>query len=69
MISPTVAVALQEYITSFAINGVPSGPSIPMFPLYGNNSEVLDLNITEISEIMDPNANARCAFWQKGLIV
>ncbi|KAA6409016.1 MAG: carboxylesterase family [Lasallia pustulata] len=69
VLNDTVAIALQEYITSFTINGVPSGPSIPMFPLYGNNSEVLNLNISRISQIMDPNANARCAFWQKGLIV
>jgi len=63
----TVAVALQEYLTSFVENGKPSGPNIPMFPLYGNGAEEEDLNITSIMEMMDPSANARCDWWQKGL--
>ena len=62
------AVALQEYITSFVQNGVPSGPQLPRFPLYGNNSEVQDLNATGITQIMDPTANARCLWWQLGLV-
>lgn len=67
VLNDTVAIALQEYITSFAENGVPSGPTFPMFPLYGNDSELIDLNITSISEMMDPTANARCSWWQKAL--
>ena len=63
----STAVALQEYITSFAMNGVPSGPTIPLFPLYGNESEIIDLNITSISDIMDPAASVRCLWWQKAL--
>ena len=62
------AVALQEYITSFAENGAPSGPKLPHFPLYGNNSEILDLNATSITTIRDPTANARCLWWQLGLV-
>ena len=64
----TTALALQDYITSFVINGVPGGPGIPQFPLYGNDSEVLNLNLTRISDLKDPSANARCAWWQKGLV-
>ncbi|MCJ1257350.1 hypothetical protein MMC24_005175 [Lignoscripta atroalba] len=67
VLNDTVAVALQEYITSFATNGTPSGPVIPNFPLYGNDSTILNLNITSISEMMDPSANARCVWWQKAL--
>lgn len=62
------AVALQEYITSFAEKGAPSGPQLPKFPLYGNNSQIEDLNATSISQIMDDTANARCSWWQLGLI-
>ena len=62
------AVALQEYITSFVENGVPSRPQLPKFPLYGNNSEIQDLNATSITQIMDPAANARCLWWQLGLV-
>lgn len=68
VLNDTTALALQDYITSFVINGVPSGSTIPQFPLYGNDSEVLDLNLTSITDFTDPSANARCAWWQKGLI-
>lgn len=66
--SQTVAVALQEYITSFVENGAPGGPQLPRFPLYGSNSRILDLNATSITEVMDDTANARCRWWQLGLI-
>ncbi|MCJ1395754.1 hypothetical protein MMC18_008640 [Xylographa bjoerkii] len=67
VMNDTIAVALQEYLTSFAIHGVPSGPGIPVFPLYEADAEVLNLNATSIFDIMDPNANARCLWWQKAL--
>ena len=38
--SDPTAIALQEYIASFAVTGVPSGPKLPHFPLHGNNSEI-----------------------------
>lgn len=67
VVNPAIAVALQEYITSFATNGVPSGPGIPMFPLYGADATVVRLNATGIGEMRDPTANARCLWWQKAL--
>lgn len=67
VVNPAIAVALQEYITSFAINGVPSGPGIPMFPMYGVNATEISLNATSIYEMRDPTANARCLWWQKAL--
>ena len=63
----SIAVALQEYITSFIINGVPSGPGIPMFPIYGTGAIEINLNATTISDTFDTNSNARCFFWQKAL--
>ncbi|KAL8833401.1 MAG: hypothetical protein Q9170_004282 [Blastenia crenularia] len=65
--SDATALALQQYITSFAETGVPSGSGIPSFPLYGNDSTVIDLNVTSVTEMMDPSANARCQWWQKAL--
>ncbi len=65
--SDATAKALQAYITSFAETGVPSGSGIPVFPLYGNNSEILNLDATSITEKKDDTANARCLWWQKGL--
>lgn len=69
MVSDPIAVALQEYITSFAIKGQPSGPSLPMFPIYSDATDIIDLNATSITEILDPIANARCDWWQKELYV
>jgi len=66
--SDTAAVALQQYITSFAVNGAPSGNyTIPYFPMYGKNNTVIDLNATSITDIADPVANYRCLWWQKEL--
>ena len=62
------AIALQEYITSFVEKSVPSAPGVLKFPLYGDDAEIVDLNVTSITEIMDPTANARCLWWQKALV-
>ncbi|KAF9701169.1 hypothetical protein EKO04_000475 [Ascochyta lentis] len=64
----TVAIALQEFITSFAEDGVPEAPGITKFDMYGENASVLRLNITGIDEIRDSNANARCDWWQLALV-
>ncbi|KAJ4405105.1 hypothetical protein N0V91_005467 [Didymella pomorum] len=64
----TVAIALQEFITSFAEEGAPEAPGIRKFDMYGQNASVLDLNITGINEIRDSNANKRCDWWQLALI-
>lgn len=63
----TVAVALQDYITSFAKFGRPSAKGMRMFNLYGPDAAILDLNQTSITQIMDPTANGRCDWWQKAL--
>ena len=68
VIAPKTATALQEYITSFVINGRPSGPQLPDFPVYGSGAEVQDLNATSVMEIKDPAANERCLWWQKGFV-
>lgn len=63
----TVAIALQEFITSFAAGGHPEADGIRKFDMYGENANVLRLKTTGIDEVRDDNANARCAWWQKGL--
>lgn len=64
----TVAIALQEFIASFAKDGQPQADGIPQFNMYGEDAQVLKLNISGISEVRDSNANARCAWWQRGLL-
>ncbi|KAH8814850.1 Alpha/Beta hydrolase protein [Xylogone sp. PMI_703] len=70
-VNATVAQAMQEYITSFAKTGNPNGKGkkIPMFPMYGNNSEVLDLSLDGFQVQKDTVANSRCDWWQKALYV
>ncbi|KAF2849261.1 carboxylesterase family protein-like protein [Plenodomus tracheiphilus IPT5] len=63
----TIAIALQEFIASFAEGGEPEADGITQFNMYGEDASVLKLNITGIDEVRDSNANARCAWWQKGL--
>lgn len=69
VLSTPIAIALQEYITQFAISGQPNEPGVPYFSMYGNNATVQDLNITGITQVMDPTANQRCNWWQKVLYV
>lgn len=63
----TIAIALQDFIASFAETGKPAAGGVRQFNMYGPNASVLKLNITGIDEIRDENANARCAWWQKAL--
>ena len=65
--NPKIAIALQEYITSFAMDGNPNEQGVKHFPMYGEDATVQDLGATGISQVMDPAANARCDWWQKAL--
>ncbi|KAK5172923.1 uncharacterized protein LTR77_003045 [Saxophila tyrrhenica] len=65
--NPQIAIALQEYITSFAMDGNPNERGVPHFPMYGDDATVQVLNATGISQLMDPTANYRCNWWQKAL--
>ena len=65
--NPAIAIALQEYITTFAQKGNPNTAGVPHFDLYGQNATVQNLNVTGISQLRDPAANQRCNWWQKGL--
>ncbi|OBT43811.1 hypothetical protein VE00_06304 [Pseudogymnoascus sp. WSF 3629] len=64
----TVAEALQDYITSFAMNGNPNEVGVPFFPLYGGNSSTQVIGLGKLgTQVTDTTANARCAWWQKAL--
>jgi len=64
----TVALALQQYIASFAEDGRPEAANgIPQFNMYGPNASVQRLNVTGIDQVRDSNANSRCDWWQKAL--
>lgn len=62
-INATVAEALQDYILSFTMTGLPTAADIegvPKFQMYGKEANILDLQDVSISEAIDPAMNARC---------
>lgn len=67
-VNATVALALQDFITSFTMSGAPNEPGVPFFPLYGENSTIVNLGLNDTFGLLgDTVANARCTFWQKAL--
>lgn len=65
---PEIAGAMQAYITQFALTGNPNGKqNFPQFPVYGKESNLLDLNVTGIKLMKDDTDNERCDWWQKAL--
>ena len=65
--APQIAIAMQEYITSFAMTGNPNEKGVPFFPIFGQNATIQVLSVTGIAAARDPTANYRCDWWQKGL--
>lgn len=66
----TVALVLQDYITSFAKHGRPTSTHVkglPPFQQYGSGSTVQELMMRRIGPGKDTTANPRCLWWQKAL--
>lgn len=66
-VNATVALKLQDYITSFARTGVPESKGGPVFRMHGHEARILNLGNKGFREMRDPTANPRCTWWQKGL--
>jgi cholinesterase len=67
-VNATVAKALQDYLTSFVMNGSPNEKGLPYFPMYGSNSTILNVGTTNLGgTLKDTVANSRCDWWQKAL--
>jgi carboxylesterase type B len=68
-LNSTVAAALQEYITNFAVHGVPTAPrtGLPAIPRYGSNRALLNLTDSDIKVEKDNISAKRCIWWQRGL--
>ncbi|KEF62257.1 uncharacterized protein A1O9_00229 [Exophiala aquamarina CBS 119918] len=63
--APGRALELQEYLTTFAIHGVPSSGRATEFPTYGTG--VLKIQDDGYSVVADSTANERNTWWQKTL--
>jgi carboxylesterase type B len=67
VVNDTIALAMQKYLMSFVLTGDPNTQATVKMPVYGQQNLILDLNVTGITTIEDPNANPRCDWWQKAL--
>ncbi|KAF2086017.1 alpha/beta-hydrolase [Saccharata proteae CBS 121410] len=65
-VNQTIAQTLRDSLTSFVIDGVPTGTSGNQFPLYDSNATIVNLTTTGIYQTTDDTANNRCVWWQKG---
>lgn len=66
-VNATIALLMQRYLTRFALTGNPNGGADTALPVYGLSGQILDLNVTGLEKISDPNDNDRCRWWQKSL--
>ncbi|KAF9635128.1 Carboxylesterase type B [Lasiodiplodia theobromae] len=69
LVNETLALVLQDYITSFAASGVPESAvdGLAKVDVYGRNESVVRLDKGGIEEVRDPAANERCRWWMLGL--
>lgn len=68
-VNETLALVLQDYITSFAASGVPESAvdGLAKVDVYGRNASFVRLDKSGIEEVRDPAANERCRWWMLGL--
>jgi len=70
VVNATAAIALQDFIVTFAEGGAPESPDVPNAPafgVYGINSTVENIGASDITRIKDTVANSRCDWWQRAL--
>lgn len=60
----TVALAMQDYFTSFAQHGVPKSRRAPIFRTWGPHAQLMNIGNHTIQLTQDPTNNPRCRFWQ-----
>lgn len=67
----TVAFAMQDWFTSFAITGKPESGLDGLegaFPHYGEKATMVSLSWEGVGRLSDPGANERCEWWQLALV-
>lgn len=62
-VNGTVARAIQDYITTFAITGDPNHAGLPALAEYDGTS-LLRLSREGFDVVADPTDNERCAYWK-----
>ncbi|KAH8670214.1 hypothetical protein BGZ60DRAFT_537877 [Tricladium varicosporioides] len=66
-VNTTIAFALQDYISSFVVDGKPERAGYPGIPIHGSESSLIDLSGTGIGVTPDSIIVERCQWWQEGL--
>ncbi|KAJ5206443.1 Carboxylesterase type B [Penicillium cf. griseofulvum] len=60
----TVALAMQDYFTSFVQHGAPKSQLGPVFRRHGKDAQLIGIGNHTIQPIQDPTNSERCRFWQ-----
>jgi carboxylesterase type B len=60
----TVALAMQDWFTSFAFDGEPRSDLGPDFIQHGPHARLMDIGQETLKMINDSTDNPRCRFWQ-----
>ncbi|KAJ5544480.1 Carboxylesterase type B [Penicillium sp. DV-2018c] len=60
----TLALAMQDYFTSFVQHGVPKSHLGPAFRYHGPHAQLINFGTNSIRQMQDPTNNPRCRFWQ-----
>ncbi|CDM37692.1 hypothetical protein DTO013E5_6235 [Penicillium roqueforti] len=60
----TVALAMQDYFTSFVQHGVPKSHLAPVFRKHGQYAQLMNIGNNSIQATRDLTNNPRCRFWQ-----
>ncbi|KAJ5350822.1 hypothetical protein N7541_008549 [Penicillium brevicompactum] len=60
----TVALAIQDWITSFTLYGEPKSKLTPDFPEQGSEALLMDVRLDSFGLIRDRIDGPRCQFWQ-----
>jgi hypothetical protein len=66
VMNPTVAIVLQQLVTSFSKSGVPKAEGVEEFRKYGEDAWMLELhNGTRFEGTKDRTSAERCKWWQE----
>jgi carboxylesterase type B len=69
LVGETNALDMQTYITNFVRSGDPNKPNKrgPNFPVYGDDAQVLRIEIPGDIQEVDDTPRSRCNWWQQAL--
>ncbi|KAH8669135.1 Alpha/Beta hydrolase protein [Xylariales sp. PMI_506] len=67
-VSPTIAYALQDYLTTFVKAGNPNLNGYIQWPVYGNQGNIMEFTYTGLALGIDDMYNSRCDWIQQAML-